>query len=387
MARHIYVHIPFCEAKCPYCSFFSRRSSPDIENEYLHACMKEAAFYKERIGNGLLPDNNLKLDPTDRTDTVNFGGGTPSVPDAFLTAELLERVIDAFGIGKEDMEATIEANPHSLTLSKAKTYRNAGFNRISIGIQSLDKDVLKTLGRLHDPKAAEDAIRIARDSGFRNISADLITGVPGQTVEGLIKDAGRLLDLGVSHISLYALSVEEGTPFYSRYGDAIDDIVDPSLERKMYHDVRAYLKTRGFCPYEISNCSPKGRESIHNSIYWKGLEYAAIGAGAHGFLDSVRFCHDDDIESYIQDPVSVTVEETLDEKAKQKEYMMLMLRTSEGVADKAFTERFGREPGEVFGDGIRSLLERGLIEKDGGRIRLTSPKGLDLANEVFREFV
>ncbi len=369
MARHIYVHIPFCARKCSYCDFYSV-AAPDKINTFFEALRKEIE------NTDLITDVN-----PDIQDTVYFGGGTPSVPDADLICETLSLIKERFNI-RSDAEITIECNPASVTKEKFEAYKNAGFNRVSIGIQSLHDDTLKILGRLHDRSRALSTVNEAIEAGFKNISCDLMIGIPGQTKEEILEDAKTLVDLGVSHVSMYSLIIEEGTPFYDRYKN-IEDFVDPDLERDMYHSLRDYLKGRGLEPYEISNC---GKMSVHNMSYWKGMEYYAFGPAASGYLNGIRFSHMRSVEGYIKEPMKVDVEEILSLEDKEKEYVMLMLRTSDGPSKKEFGERFGKDMHVYFEKEIQSLFSKNLIEIDENGFRL-SKKGLDLANQAFEIFI
>ena len=372
MGRHIYVHIPFCEAKCPYCSFYSVAGSKR-QKEYFEALLREIRETKQEAS-----DDSLEK------DTIYFGGGTPSVPDAEYTTSVLREIFEAFKIS--EAEITIEANPHSLTAQKAKAYKEAGFNRISLGVQSLHDDTLRTLGRLHDRKTALEAIELIKEAGFTNISADLITGVPGQTIEDVLEDAKILAESGVTHISTYSLSIEEGTLFEKRYGTSLEDPDIELYERQMYHALRAFLEGIGFTPYEISNSAREGFRSRHNASYWRGVEYYGFGAGSHGYIKGQRYGHEDDIDKYINDPALRIVEEELTEEDKMAEYAMLMLRTSDGITEEGFQGRFGRTIPEAIRAKMRSLTDKGLCEEIKGGIRL-SRRGLDLANEAFMEFL
>jgi len=371
---HIYVHVPFCASKCPYCSFYSDTCGA-IAPEYFEALKKEINAC-EAVSSAALPDE---------VNTVYFGGGTPSVVDSKLICDAFSEIKSKFEL-TDSGEFTIEANPNSLTLEKALAYRNAGFNRISIGIQSLHNDTLKLLGRVHNRVEALEAVEIAKNAGFDNISGDLIIGVPGQRLEDIYEDAKALIDAGVKHISMYSLSIEPDTPFYDKYGDNLADFVDEDLERRMYHGLRMYLKDQGFEPYEISNCAIPGFESRHNNAYWSANEYYGFGAGSHGYLDSVRYSHEEDIREYIKFPDKRVVEELLSKDDKMHEFAMLSLRTATGIDKSLFERRFGRKINEVFEDAIVSNITRGLLIKEPGYIRLTS-KGLDLANRVFMDFL
>ncbi len=375
MSKHIYVHIPFCEAKCPYCSFYSVAGGDSIHKEYFDALIYEI----ENTALDAIPDG-------EGPDTVYFGGGTPSVPESRFITDALAAILRKFSVDPNDAEITIEANPHSLTMEKAEAYVAAGFNRISLGIQSLHDDTLKTLGRLHDRDMALDALRIAREAGFKNISGDLIIGVPGQSYEDVISDADVLIRAGVSHISSYSLSIEEGTVFEKRYGDSLDDPDIQDEERRMYHGLRTFLKENGFEPYEISNSALKGYRSRHNDSYWRAVEYYGLGAGAHGYVAGVRYGHPDDVSEYIRDPLDKIVEEELSEDDKMIEYAMLMLRTSDGITDIGFGNRFGKSIPSDIKNKMEDLVQKGLAERIDGGIRLSS-HGLDLANVAFREML
>ena len=361
---HIYVHIPFCARKCPYCGFYSVAGCSDAAG-YFEALKKE--IFEQPVICSAEDEGDI--------ETIYFGGGTPSFPDASYVCDTFRYIREMFSI--EEGEFTIEVNPNSFDEDKGRAYIEAGFNRISIGVQSLHDDVLKTLGRLHDSGEALKAIEAAKNAGFSNISCDLITGVPGQTLEGLYEDAGKLLEAGAMHISMYSLMIEEGTEFEKRYGGRLDEYVDEDLERQMYHGLRDYLAERGVFPYEISNCARAGYESRHNLSYWAGREYYAFGAGAHGYLNSERFAHPESIEEYIKDPLKRITEEVLTEEDKLKEKCMLALRTGAGVSTKL---------AQAFPDVIKKNLELGYLERTSSGYSLTR-KGLDFANIVFMDFI
>lgn len=400
MARHIYVHNPFCARKCPYCDFYSVTDHACIE-EFYKAAIKET----ELIGSVITDKTGTNpLTDADGKDTVYFGGGTPSVPDSHLIAELLESIKNNFAVS-DDAEITIEVNPSSVREDKLEEYLKAGFNRISLGVQSLHDDVLKTLGRLHDSKGAVDAIKKITAAGFTNVSADLITGVPGETLEGIKQDIKTFHELGVKHISTYSLSIEEGTPFFERYSKTLEDLVSPDDERKMYHGTREFLQSLGYETYEISNSALPGFKSIHNSSYWNSCEYFAIGAGAHGYLGDMRYGHKDDVISYINemkkltskdykdfidgrknDLVSLYVEEMLSKEDKIREVPFLRLRTTEGILLDEFFKMFGEEFENVFAREVENNIKKGLLERKERTLRLTR-SGLDLANKVIEDFL
>ena len=400
MARHIYVHNPFCARKCPYCDFYSITDTSFIESFY------KAAVRETELTGEIITDKTgtNPLTDIDNKDTVYFGGGTPSLPDSRMICDLLDVIRKTFNIA-HDAEITIEVNPSSVTPEKLSDYKQSGFNRISLGVQSLDDEVLRTLGRLHDSKGAKDAISKITDAGFSNISADLITGVPGETLEGIRRDIRTFHDLGVKHISTYSLMLEEGTAFFDRYSKTIEDIISPDTEREMYHDTRECLQSLGYETYEISNSALPGFRSIHNSSYWNSCEYFAIGAGAHGYLGDLRYAHNDDVMAYIEEMNTITaedikaflegnkcvlkslcVEEILSREDKMREVPFLRLRTTEGILLDEFFKVFGVEFENVFGQAVRSNIEKGLLERKERTLRLTR-SGLDIANKVIEDFL
>ena len=400
MARHIYVHNPFCARKCPYCDFYSITDSSCIE-EFYKAAIKETKLLSSVITDDM---GTNPLTDIDGKDTVYFGGGTPSLPDSRLITVLLKEVISTFNIAS-DAEITIEANPSSVDERKLTEYLQAGFNRISLGVQSLDDGVLKTLGRLHDSRGAIEALKLIGKAGFTNISADLITGVPGETLEGLKRDIDVFSQNGVKHISAYSLSLEEGTSFYVKYNKTIEDLVPPDIEREMYHGTREYLQSLGYETYEISNSALPGYRSFHNSSYWNSCEYFAIGAGSYGFIGDIRFGHRNDVAAYIKEMDSITendykdfiagktinshslyVEEVLGRDDKMREVPFLRLRTTEGILLDEFHKVFGVEFEDVFEDIVKSNIAKGLLERKQRTLRLTR-SGLDFANAVMEDFL
>lgn len=393
MGKNIYVHIPFCERKCPYCDFYSI-TDRSLSKVYVDALIKEAKAF---AGSG------IRFDPNDSVDTLYIGGGTPSSVDADDIARFVKTVRDLFALSP-DAEISIEVNPSSLTKDKALRYREAGINRVSMGVQSLDDDVLKTLERLHDSEGARRAIGILQEV-FDNISCDLMSGIPGQSIESLLSGARELISFGIKHVSCYSLSLEEGTLFEKRYQDKIEDLVPPEKEREMYHKVREVLQDGGLMPYEISNSACPGFESRHNLNYWAGGNYYAFGAAAAGYLQDMRFIHPSSVTEYINAAGEVTadsVRDYFDGKAKEsdlivttdvmtkeekmKEYPFLALRTNAGMSDQRFKAMFGSDLREVFKDAIDRNLKSGLLAAEGDRIFLTA-EGFDFADKVIRDMI
>ncbi len=342
-----YVHLPFCLRKCPYCAFFSESGAEQKMELYVRRVIKEAAGYPSRA-----------------VDSIYFGGGTPTtLPPALLTM-LLDALKKRFPC---DGEITIEANPATVTPETLSALRAAGFNRISIGVQSLNDSELQTLGRLHTAAEAVQAIKDAADAGFSNISADVMFGLPKQTCDDVAQTIDMLLSLPVTHISTYSLSVEEGTPFASRSLS----LPSEEEEREMYYTIRDTLKANGFVHYEISNFALPGREAVHNTNYWKCGEYIGLGAGAHGYLHDIRYANIENIDAYLEREDPVENKTLLSVTDKQEEHYMLGLRMLKGVKADG-------------NPNIPRLIKDGLLEQDGEYVHLTS-RGLDIANFVITE--
>lgn len=296
--------------------------------------------------------------------SIYFGGGTPTSLPTPLLSSLLKFLSERFPCGGE---ITIEANPCTVAKGSLSALRNAGFNRISIGVQSLRNDDLSFLGRLHDKDDAIHAIYNAKDAGFTNISADVMFGLPNQTPESVGETVTKLLSLPITHISTYSLSIEEGTPFAKR----TLSLPSEESEREMYHTIRTLCRENGFIHYEISNFSKPGFESVHNTNYWECGEYIGLGAGAHGFYKGVRYANIEDIDAYINSDNPIFESITLTETDRLEEYYMLGLRMQKGVKDDG-------------NPNIPRLIKDGLLEKSGEYVRLTA-RGLDIANYVICE--
>ncbi len=345
--RSLYVHIPFCLKKCPYCAFYSETGCPEKMGPYVKKVKEEAERYEKQ-----------------EVRSIYFGGGTPSaLPEEYL-AELLGFLLKRFPCSRE---ITLEVNPATVSLPKLLLLRKAGFNRISIGVQSLRNNELTFLGRLHTSADAIRAVSEASSAGFKNISCDVIFGLPEQSIEDLNETLTILLKLPISHISTYSLSIEEGTTF-SRLNLSLPD---ESLERSMFYYIRDFLLQNNFTHYEISNFSKKGMESIHNLHYWKCGEYIGLGAGAHGFYQNIRYENITGIDAYLRSENVIASKYELTSTDKKEEYYMLGLRMRNGIPDDGNPK-------------IPNLIRVGLLEKKNGNIRLTD-RGLDIANYVICE--
>lgn len=372
----LYIHIPFCSSKCNYCDFNSYTGKLNLAEDYFSSMKKEIQLYKDEMKYNLI-------------DTIFIGGGTPSCVDQKYISDIITTCRVNYNIS-EDCEISIESNPGTLDLEKLHTYKINGINRISIGLQAYQNNLLKYLGRQHSSEDFISSIELSKKAGFKNINADVIFGIPGQTMEDWKETLKALVDLGITHISAYSLKIEEGTKFgvMLESGKLIE--MEDELDREMYHYTIDYLKQNGLNQYELSNFSKEGYECKHNLTYWKCVDYLGIGAGAHSFLQDIRFYNENSIEGYIKylEKGEKPVEERykVDFYDKVSEYMFLGLRLNKGVNGTEFQDLFNQDMFVKYADSFQELEKNKLIEIDGEIVKLTS-LGLDLANQVFIKFV
>ncbi|MBO4362868.1 MAG: radical SAM family heme chaperone HemW [Clostridia bacterium] len=377
----IYVHVPFCVKKCGYCDFLS---FPGMENCF--EAYAEAVCAEIR-GKGTL---NKEGAVKETVDTFFVGGGTPSVLPASCLEKILRTARDVFDI-LPDAEITVEANPESASFEKLSRLREAGFNRLSIGFQSLSDERLKALGRVHNAEKAREAFAAARRAGFDNVNVDLIFGFPGEPEGEFERTLEEVIALKPEHVSCYSLIVEEGTPLAEGVRSGALPEPDDARDRADYRLAVRRLKEAGYVHYEISNFALPGRESRHNLRYWQQREYLGFGPGAASFKGARRFANSSDVKRYVSgvfetDPDS---DEILTQAALREEFMMLGFRLTDGPDFAEFERRFGKRPEDFFAARLERLEKKGLIEKRAsmeGPYALTE-KGLDFANEVFAEFV
>lgn len=316
MAEYAYIHIPFCRKKCLYCAFTSV-SRNNLIPAYLVAL-------KTQI------QTSYKNEPL---KTLYFGGGTPSL----LNANEIGDILSLYNFS-DDAEITIEVNPESACEDFLNNVYEKGVNRISVGVQSFSDDILRSIGRIHNSQQAKTVIEQAQKAGFDNISADFIYGLPAQSLESFLSDLKAALELGVSHISLYGLKIEEGTPFYEKIPE---NIADSDLHADMYLSAIKFLTERGFEHYEISNFSLDKKYSRHNTNYWNTGEYYGFGASAHGYIDGVRYVNNCSVEEYIKSPCTQEASHKLSEQEKMEEAVFLGLRRGGGINFSDFKTRFG----------------------------------------------
>ncbi len=304
----LYIHIPFCIRKCAYCDFLSAPAAPEVQEAYVGQLLQEIAASKK------LPEDYEAV-------TVFFGGGTPGILKGELLCSILRALRDRFSV-REDAEITVEANPGTVNRDKLVQYREAGVNRISLGLQSADNQELKLLGRIHTWEQFLESFQLARETGFRNINVDLMSALPGQTTESVHRTLERVLTLSPEHISAYSLILEEGTPFYKRYEGHPELLPSEEEERQMYYDTRDRLCACGYEHYEISNFAKPGYACRHNLGYWERTDYKGFGLGAASLLENVRYTNQTDLTEYLKGNFAGT-EEPLTEQAVREEYFFL----------------------------------------------------------------
>ena len=375
----LYIHIPFCKSKCRYCDFCSFRAEEETIHAYLGKLKEELIFWGKKLA-------------ARDVVTVFIGGGTPSYLRREDIQMICETIFEHFHIC-EDAEITIEANPGTVDLKKLCTYRENGINRISFGLQSTVKEELEYLGRIHTYEEFLQSFDWARQAGFLNINVDLMSAVPKQTLTSYEENLRKIAKLSPEHISAYSLIIEEGTPFYERYGNqeeelergrripAEERLPDEDTERRMYWRTEEILKEYGYEHYEISNYAKPGKACRHNIGYWYRTEYLGIGTGAASLINNCRFTYEPDCMHMKADE-----KEILSVQEQMEETMFLGLRMMKGVGRKEFSECYGKELDEVYGDTIRTLKEEGLLEEKNSRVYLTR-RGIDISNYVMSEFL
>ena len=304
-------------------------------------------------------------------------------------SEILKTIKQKYNISR-NVEITIEVNPGTATKEKLRDYVEAGINRISIGLQSCNNNLLKMIGRIHTYEEFLSTYKLAREVGFKNINVDLMIGLPNQTLDDVKKSLEEISKLNPEHISVYSLIVEEGTPIEKKIADGQLKLPNEELEREEYWEVKKFLESLGYKHYEISNFAKTGYESKHNLNCWEQKEYLGFGAAAHSYMKKTRYSNTEDLEKYINQEMQSEqlhiVHEVQKEEEQKKEYMILGLRKINGVQISSFKNKFGCNPIMEFKNELNKLTQEGLIEIDLDQIKLTE-KGIDLANIVWEEFI
>lgn len=373
----VYIHVPFCKKKCNYCDFYSVKWNDEWETKYTEAVIDEIKSYKEMLGHKYI------------VDTVYFGGGTPTI----IKPSNLKSILDSISIVADidtEAEISMEANPNTLTDENLKQYRETGINRLSIGIQSLNDEILKKIGRIHNSKEALEAIDRARKHGFENINADAMFNIPVQTTSDIEDTLTRIIERGVKHISFYSLKLEKGTPLYSMEQKNLITMPDEDEERNMYYKGRFVMEKSNLFQYEISNFAVEGFECRHNLKYWNQEEYIGIGPSAHSFMNSIRYSNPSDLNLYcknsIENNFNRIIQEEMNKEELMFEYIMLRLRLTEGLDANEFKRKFNVDFNEKYKEQIKYLTDNKLIENNESIVRLTQ-RGMDISNYVFEEFM
>ena len=408
----IYVHIPFCVKKCNYCDFLSAPTTKQVRKSYIEALIGQIEEHRDFVTEG-----NYEV------KTIYVGGGTPSLLEVEEISEVFGAIKRVFGLldtDLETMEITLEANPGTFGKDKLLAYRKMGFNRISMGVQSMNNEELKLLGRVHTAEEFLENYKLARECGFENINVDLMQSLPGQTVEGWEKTLKAVIELNPEHISAYSLIIEEGTKFYEWYAEKEELLPDEETEREIYYQTEEILKEAGYERYEISNYAKIGKESKHNLSYWQGIDYLGLGLGASSLINGERLVNEDELEKYVgisllQEEKKDVIEEletgkqlfsveeigskktdkrelyikernVLKKQEQMEEFMFLGLRVMKGVSKQEFLERFGTSMEKVYGEVLERFKTEELLVVDGDTVALTR-KGIDVSNYVFAEFL
>ena len=404
----LYLHIPFCERKCAYCDFLSAPADLPVRISYIKKLQEEIAYYGAQYGEY-------------QVSSIFFGGGTPTILEGYQLAAILETVKEHFNI-TTDAEITVECNPGTLTAGKAEKLVQAGFNRLSMGLQSADDRELQLLGRIHNFAQFLESYDLARKAGFRNINVDLMSALPGQTLKSWQDTLQKVTALRPEHISAYSLIIEEGTPFYERFAE--DERIreegghprllpEEDVERQMYELTETFLHTKGYERYEISNYAKPGYECRHNCGYWIRKDYLGLGLGASSLVEHQRFQNTSELKTYLEQEYSPQCEgqheriaetiqlqeetgltqtghhihiETLDKKSEMEEVMFLGLRLMAGISRQQFEKKFQVTLNSVYGEVLRKLKGEQLIEEVAGYVRLTE-HGIDVSNYVLAEFL
>lgn len=372
----LYIHIPFCERKCLYCDFNSGPASESIKSKYMDALIKELFLYKDVL-------QSMKI------QTLFIGGGTPSSVPPSLFEPLLKALHEIVDFNLVE-EFTIEANPGTVDKEKLLLYRRYGINRLSFGVQSFKDKLLKRIGRLHNRDQAIRSIKLAKDLGFDNINIDLMHNLPAMTAEDLYESIQCAIDLGVNHLSLYSLILEEGTPLYNEYEEKGLPLLDEEEERQVFHHALSQMTEKGFKRYEVSNFALEGKVCLHNMIYWQVGDYIGLGVGAHGKLNHNRYFNVGSIDAYLEEvacgnkPVEEVEALPLEEEAF--EAIMLGLRLIEGINLSGFVDKYGYSVEKKFKETIEEQKSLGTLEIVAGYLRLTT-YGHDVANAVTIAFM
>lgn len=371
----LYIHIPFCAQKCLYCDFPSFARKDHLRKTYIEALNKEIISLREK-------HNNLEI------NTIFIGGGTPSVLEADELECLLKEVAK-LNMAK-DIEYSMECNPGNLTEEKLEVMKKYGVNRISMGLQAKQDNLLKGLGRIHNYKTFKENFLLAKKVGFNNINVDLMFGLPNQRLNEWEETLREIISLDPAHISAYSLIIEEGTAFYNLYENDKLKLPTEDDERKMYHLAKKILEENGFNQYEISNYAKEGKECRHNLAYWNMDNWIGVGSAAASYINGKRIKNISSVEKYINsiNEKGEAVEEIINNSKNDnmEEFMFMGLRKINGIDENEFKKRFSMNINDVYGEILNKYIGEGLLIRESGRIFL-SEKGIEISNIIMADFL
>ncbi|MDK0625482.1 radical SAM family heme chaperone HemW [Clostridium perfringens] len=371
----LYIHIPFCAQKCLYCDFPSFARKDHLRKAYIEALNKEIISLREK-------HNNLEI------NTIFIGGGTPSVLEADELECLLKEVAK-LNMAK-DIEYSMECNPGNLTEEKLEVMKKYGVNRISMGLQAKQDNLLKGLGRIHNYKTFKENFLLAKKVGFNNINVDLMFGLPNQRLNEWEETLREIISLEPAHISAYSLIIEEGTAFYNLYENDKLKLPTEEEERKMYHLAKEILEENGFNQYEISNYAKEGKECRHNLAYWNMDNWIGVGSAAASYINGKRIKNISSVEEYINsiNEKGEAVEEIINNSKNDnmEEFMFMGLRKINGIDENEFKKRFSMNINDVYGEILNKYIDEGLLIRESGRIFL-SEKGIEISNVIMADFL
>ncbi|NLW24081.1 MAG: radical SAM family heme chaperone HemW [Clostridia bacterium] len=375
----LYIHIPFCVAKCNYCDFLSFPGcSEELKERYI-SCLKTEAVLRKK---------QFQLEKV-KLNTVFLGGGTPTCLSGGLLNDILLFIKDTFQL-QDKVEISIEANPGTIDEGKLAVLKKAGVNRLSLGVQSFAEELLRNLGRIHSINEIQESFSFARKVGFTNINLDLMYGLPGQTIKHWEHTLIKTIELEPEHISTYQLKIEEGTPLGNKLTRGEIQEFDDEIALEMYQLAQDYLTEAGYIQYEVSNFTKPGFRCRHNCTYWLTKPYLGLGAGAHSFYPPLRFFNKGNLSAYLDSlekgELPPVEKEILSLEELMSETMFMGLRLLEGVNLTEFQNRYKVKATSIFNDAIEKCIRLGLIEFSGENLRLTR-EGLYLGNLVFQEFI
>ncbi len=375
----IYVHIPFCNSKCKYCAFVSMVASEDDKKRYFVDLMNEIKLQAKKYAGFY------------SVSSIYIGGGTPSCLDYYYVRDLLSCLYKNFAV-KNTAEITIEINPNSADKTKIREYVLSGVNRFSIGLQSVNPKILKEMGRTHTVQDFENVVAEIREYGVKNISADMIIGYPGQKLSDIKDTIALLLKLQIPHISTYMLQIEQGTKLKALVDNGSVSLPNEDLVIDMYNYVFDTLSKEGYNRYELSNFAKPTFESFHNSVYWKRKDYLGIGLAAHSYIEGTRFANTENITKYAskienEQEIPVEISKTLSKEEQKEEFIMLSLRTKEGIDLEAYKQEFGENLAAKKKDTIATLIKLGFIILTNDNHLICSNKGFLVLNRLILELV